>query len=556
MKRIVLFAFILCFSLLGFAQDYKIEKFTADIYVHAEGYFEVVEKYDIYYSEPKHGIFRNIPLKATISDAGGTNEERRFIISEVKVPDYKFTTTSDWLQKYSDEFEIKIGDKKVYVSGGHQYEIRYRVDNAFLFTDEMVQLYWNVKGGDWDTFFEEITINVHAPEGVVLNSENSYVYTGRRGVSIPSTKYDYQYKNNVFTAQSNITKASGPTEYVTVLVKMPKEAVAQIDYSKPLWQRLIWIPLILAIGGVLRSIWLGYGRDEKAIAVTSYYPPESMDSAMAGYVIDDMADTRDLVSLIPKWANEGLIKVKDISGKGVFAKKDMELIRINDLSAKVPEYESIIFKALFAKGDSVLITSLKDSFYKTMQKAKKDLKTKAEKYYDSEVNKKRGNLGCLVIVVSLVIGFALIVYMDLLSGIGSFLFLFILGIIFTRKKKNHRGNKAYAELLGFRNFIKLAETDRIKALLENDPEYFEKTMSYAVAFNLLKDWTRKFEALNVPPPNWYSSTNNNSMNMRSFSDSFDRNMTSAQNFMTSSPGGSSGGGSSGGGFGGGGGGSW
>ncbi|MGV8815562.1 MAG: DUF2207 family protein, partial [Gelidibacter sp.] len=127
-------------------------------------------------------------------------------------------------------------------------------------------------------------------------------------------------------------------------------------------------------------------------------------------------------------------------------------------------------------------------------------------------------------------------------------------------KKNAKGNTALSELKGFRQFIKVAEINKLKMLIIEDPHYFETTMGYALAFGLFDKWASKFEALNIPPPTWYSSSSTVPLTMNSFSNSFANTMSSAKSTMVSSPttssSGSSGGGSSGGGFGGGGGGSW
>jgi len=126
-------------------------------------------------------------------------------------------------------------------------------------------------------------------------------------------------------------------------------------------------------------------------------------------------------------------------------------------------------------------------------------------------------------------------------------------------KKNAKGNKMLSDLKGFKQFIKVAEENKLKMLLKDSPTYFETTMGYALAFGLFAQWAKKFEALNLQPPSWYTSTAG-AMTMNNFSNSFSDSISSAKSTMVSSPSsnssGSSGGGSSGGGFGGGGGGSW
>ena len=127
-------------------------------------------------------------------------------------------------------------------------------------------------------------------------------------------------------------------------------------------------------------------------------------------------------------------------------------------------------------------------------------------------------------------------------------------------KKNTDGNEIFAELKGFRQFIKTAEERKLETLIKESPSYFESTMAYALTFGALGAWAKKFEGLDIKPPDWYHSHSGSFHSMNSFSNSFSKTITSTSSTMVSTPsssgsGGSSGG-SSGGGFGGGGGGSY
>lgn len=69
-----------------------------------------------------------------------------------------------------------------------------------------------------------------------------------------------------------------------------------------------------------------------------------------------------------------------------------------------------------------------------------------------------------------------------------------------------------------------------------------------------KGWVGKFEALNITPPKWYTSSNTvNTMGMAGFADSFSSQMTAMRSTMVSTPKSNS---SSGGGFAGSGAGRW
>src|SRR5690606_21656941 len=113
---------------------------------------------------------------------------------------------------------------------------------------------------------------------------------------------------------------------------------------------------------------------------------------MAGFLIDDNADTPDLISLIPYWGSRGIIKMEQIPKEGWFGKDDTKLTRLRPLPVGAPDYEEEIFNGLFGSysgtGEKdVLISSLKDSFYTKMASAKTKLKKQAQIYYDAQAKK-------------------------------------------------------------------------------------------------------------------------------------------------------------------------
>lgn len=283
-----------------------------------------------------------------------------------------------------------------------------------------------------------------------------------------------------------------------------------------------------------------------------------MDPAMAGYLIDDTANNVDLIALIPYWGAKGCIKVEEIDKPGWFAKDDIKLTKLKGLPSEASSYERKVFNGLF-HGDEVLVSSLKDSFYKTMQSARTELKNAAQPYYEAQ-SRKVMHKTTLVLLGLMVVSFPIVLHLwnfwGAMATSGTCFVLLFFNIFM--EKKNAKGNAALSQLKGFKKFVKLAEQKRLATLIKEDPRYFEDTMSYALAFGLFDKWAKKFEDLKVPPPSWYGSSTGRVYGMHSFSNSFSSAMASAQRTMVSSPSssGSGGGGSSGGGFGGGGGGSW
>jgi len=132
------------------------------------------------------------------------------------------------------------------------------------------------------------------------------------------------------------------------------------------------------------------------------------------------------------------------------------------------------------------------------------------------------------------------------------------GFIKFEAELSENGIEMRQKLLGFKMFLSVTEKDRMKSLT---PEMFEKYLPYAMIFGVEKQWSKVFEGMHVPPPEWYgaspvmgaiSGTINATFSPVSFSNSFSSAFTSA--FASTRGAGGAGSGGAGGGGGGGGGG--
>ena len=158
-KKLFLLLFGMLFFLKASAQDFIVNKCVVDIYISEEGYFDIVEYYDITFTAHKHGIYRNIRTSYDVLTEEGTQEKRKIKIRKIDVPNHNFEADFDFIQKITDNLQIKIGDKNKTIIGPQHYEIKYRVYNAFLFKDSHIIFYWNVKSDEWYTVFERIDFN-------------------------------------------------------------------------------------------------------------------------------------------------------------------------------------------------------------------------------------------------------------------------------------------------------------------------------------------------------------------------------------------------------------
>ncbi len=135
------------------------------------------------------------------------------------------------------------------------------------------------------------------------------------------------------------------------------------------------------------------------------------------------------------------------------------------------------------------------------------------------------------------------------------------------KSRTKQSAQLQGKILGFKDFIEAAELEKLKMLVEENPEYFYDIMPYAYVMGLSDKWAKNFENIPTNPPSWYHGGNSSMVFStlwyshmitncsRNFSSGI-MNVTSVDTGGGSIGGGFGGGGFSGGGFGGGGGGAW
>lgn len=180
--------------------------------------------------------------------------------------------------------------------------------------------------------------------------------------------------------------------------------------------------------------------------------------------------------------------------------------------------------------------------------------------------------GTLFLVLSLILvaavaaaetGVALPAILIVLSTALTLLFTVLM------KARTPENAKLMGRLLGFRDFIRTAEYDRLKQLSDENPDYYFSIMPYAFVMGMSASWADRFADIDIQKPTWYQSYRGDELFtaywMSSMMSQTNRNFSSAGSptagFSDTGGfgdigGGFGGGGFSGGGFGGGGGGAW
>ena len=101
--------------------DYVIDKYNVDIIVNENNTFDITETITAYFNSPRHGIYRNIPLKNDIVRLNGSITKNRAKVSNISINE-EYTTSID-----NGDYKIKIGSADKTITGEHKYEIKYDV---------------------------------------------------------------------------------------------------------------------------------------------------------------------------------------------------------------------------------------------------------------------------------------------------------------------------------------------------------------------------------------------------------------------------------------------
>ncbi|MCQ2243610.1 MAG: DUF2207 domain-containing protein [Bacteroidaceae bacterium] len=96
--------------------------------------------------------------------------------------------------------------------------------------------------------------------------------------------------------------------------------------------------------------------------------------------------------------------------------------------------------------------------------------------------------------------------------LGGWIMVLLVGSL--RMDTEYRKEKL-SHLLGFREFIKTAEVPMLKAMVDENPEYFYEVLPFAMVFGLTDKWYEHFANIPVSDPDWYTSDSADSLSSRS-----------------------------------------
>lgn len=73
-------------------------------------------------------------------------------------------------------------------------------------------------------------------------------------------------------------------------------------------------------------------------------------------------------------------------------------------------------------------------------------------------------------------------------------------------KRSEYGQRMLERVVGFREFLVVAEKERLEALLNDNPEYYYQILPFALVLGVSDIWENKFKGLQMVEPVWYTGT--------------------------------------------------
>lgn len=564
----------LCFASLARA-DF-VEKFDVTMRVMPDASLDVTESIEMFFDTPRHGIYRHIPVKYERHGDTFSVEFRLDSITDENGSNVPYSTA-----RQGRDVSMKIGDKDVTLTGSHTYKLHYVVRRAVNFfggeNGGAPEVYWNATGDQWPYPIKNATVTLIPPEGVAIKDIRTTSFSGARG-STGAGPIDVKSDSIVYSSGGALSPGSG----LTIVAGLPAGSIIKPSIGQEIWWFILdWWPvaiLPMLAGAIVWIAWRRNGRDEgagtQAVAV-EFTPPKDLSPAEVGTLIDESADTPDVIATLIDLAARGWIRITELPANKILflSSRDYEFARlVPPKDDALKPHEGAFLDGLFSDSHPQLtrLSDQKEKFYKHIDPIKKSIyrELTAARLFKRNPEAVRAAWiawGVIVAVIGVVLFFVIDRHRSF--GVGTA----IAGIIFVcaasaMPARTLIGTRKLIEILSFKRFVTMVEKDRIKQMAMDDPTIFGRLLPYAMVLGVADQWAEAFKGLSMPAPDWYRSYDNRPFDTYFFVNSLGSGMRTMQKTMTSAPqaasssagSGGSGfsGGFSGGGFGGGGGGSW
>lgn len=244
------------------------------------------------------------------------------------------------------------------------YEIGYTMQIAKDDVKNGMRL--DVIGFGWPVPLNDVTVTVHFPDEVTSYS----LWIGGYGSaeagegSLSADKKTLVVQRDVLERQYNDTYYEYMAKGITLEFTLPKGALKSHTVTRIFTDKMPWVLLLSAVAVGLAVLVLFLTKKERdLVTVVNLKAPDEMDPLVMGKTLDGGVETEDVTSMIYYFAQKGYLDI-DLTDEN-----DPVLIKKRDLF-NAPPHQQSLFNGLFKGGDRVPVSSLTNTYYASIDKAK------------------------------------------------------------------------------------------------------------------------------------------------------------------------------------------
>ena len=563
---------------LAAAADERILDFQSDILVMSDGWLQVTETIQVRAEGKRinHGIYRDFPTH--YRDGRGKRYSVDFhplsVLLDGEPEDFHSNNTGSGVRVYFGSAQRNVSH------GEHIYRFQYKVNRELGFFEDHDELYWNVTGFDWAFPIDSAEATVRLDFDVPRDAITAEAYTGPMGASERNYTSNLDADGVVHFAS---TRPLSPVNGLTIVVGWPKGYVsAPTRFRKFVWLLQDNANLLIASGGLLLLlvyyvlVWSRFGKDpDEGVIVTRYKPPDGFSPASLRYIHQMYYDDKVLTAAIVNLAVKGYLRIDVDPGSdgflGIGKTADGYLLVRREPgpdAAPLAHGERELYEGLFRDGDTV---ELKNENHELLGAAKSEHRRSLASDYKHRYFETNGALNIPALLIVIVAAVAALGAGPSISVVAVIAVMIVTTVFFAivMKAPTLRGRKLLDEMLGFKDYLEIAEKDEmnLRNPPEKTPQLFETYLPFALALGVDQQWSERFASLLASirgpdggswRPVWYGGAWNSS-SLTATTSNLSGAFAAAVATAAAPPGSSSGGGgggSSGGGGGGGGGGGW
>ena len=489
-----------------------VERRDGDITIRPNGEVRVVETWQPrFIGGPFRFAYLVIPLNRVeeITDWAVSEGGRDYVESRSEQPGTFAVDDADGTRTITWHFEPTTERSRTFT-------LAYTLRGALRIYGGGDQFFWKFIGSEWEAPIQAARVAVTLPsdfEPAQLMTQ-TYRDSAEAGGGRIVNGQTVEFTGGPFAAGDEWEiRVQFPHGAVTAA---PPGWQARDDRARELQPVLNFVSLVLALvillGGLLGVylLWYTRGRDRAVETAAEFFPepPEELPPGMAGALLDERADMKDILATLVDLARRGYLRIVE---RGDDA-DSFTFVRLRGADDTLRPYERLLFERLFGHRTERDLADLKHKFYKHLGELQATLYAELTRlgYFPRSPQTTRtlytlagigiavvagglgfvgytllgtyAPLGILVVIAAVLVGFALAVFGQVMP------------------RKTPKGAAAAATWRAFRRYLQ--HIDRYTEVTQAQ-EQFDRYLPYAIAFGVEKDFVRVFAKTNTPAPVWY-----------------------------------------------------